>query len=69
MKVIRCCIVLVASAFVFASCHPNGHILDKMDTEHGTPSKADTVLPHKYHMNAADTVKGESENLPNVYQR
>ncbi len=64
MKVVRCCIILLASTIIFASCHPNGHILDQMDTEKGTPSKADTVLPHKYHMNAGDTIKGENENLP-----
>lgn len=69
MKVVRCCVILLASTLVFASCHPNGHILDQMDTENGTPSKADTVLPHKYHMNSADTIKGDNENLPNRYQR
>lgn len=69
MKVIRCCIILLASTFVFASCHPNGRVLAKMDTEQGTPSKADTVLPHKYHMNVADTLKGEGENVPNRLKR
>jgi hypothetical protein len=30
----------------------------------GTPSKADTVLPHKYHMNNTDSTKTEAESEP-----
>jgi hypothetical protein len=69
MKVVRFCIILLASTIVFASCHPNGRILDQIDTEKGTPTKADTVLPHKYHVNQSDSVKVEDENVPNRLKR
>jgi hypothetical protein len=68
MKVVRFCIILLASTFVLASCHPNGRVLDH-DTMDGTPSKADTVLPHKYHVNKSDSVKEEGENVPNRLRR
>lgn len=68
MKVVRFCIILLASTFVFASCHPNGRVLDH-DTMAGTPSKADTVLPHKYHVNKSDSAKEEGENVPNRLKR
>ena len=63
MKVVRFCIFLLASTVVFASCKPNGSE-NSHDTLAGTPSKADTVVPHKYHMAPGDTIKGEDENLP-----
>jgi len=63
MKVVRCCVILLASTIVFASCHPNGRE-NAHDALSGTPSKADTVLPHKYHITPGDTIKGEEENLP-----
>ncbi len=63
MKVVRCSIILLASTFVFASCQPNGRVLDH-DTIAGSPSKADTVLPHKYQINSTDTIKGETEDEP-----
>ncbi len=63
MKVFRCCVVLLASALFFASCKPNGRILDH-DTMKGTPSKADTVLTHKYNIKSSDSKKAEGESEP-----
>ncbi len=68
MKVVRCCVIVLASTVVFASCKPNGRILAQ-DAIPGSPSKADTVLPHKFHMNSGDTIKGESENVPLILRR
>ncbi len=67
MKVLRCCIILLVSTLIFASCKPNGRVLDH-DTMVGTPSKADTVLTHKFHTKG-DTTKIESENEPNRLRR
>ncbi|MDE3182245.1 MAG: hypothetical protein KGM16_02390 [Bacteroidota bacterium] len=63
MKVFRCCVILLASTLFFASCKPNGRILDH-DTMKGTPSKADTVLAHKYYIDKSDSKKSEAENEP-----
>ncbi len=63
MKVFRCCVILLASTLIFASCKPNGRVLDH-DTMEGTPTKADTVLPHKYHINNSDSIKSEGEKEP-----
>lgn len=68
MKVIRCFVILLASTFVFASCHPNGRVLDH-DTIAGSPSNADTILPHKFHVNKSDSPRVESENVPNRLKR
>lgn len=68
MKVVRFCIFIFASIIVFASCHPNGRVLDH-DTMGGSPSKADTVLPHKYHVNSSNSAKVENENVPNRLKR
>jgi len=68
MKVVRFCIILLASTLVFASCKPNGRE-NAHDIMVGTPSKADTVLPHKYHVNQSDSVKTEDENVPNRLKR
>ena len=54
MKLIRFCVVLLASTCILASCTPNGRE-NAHDTMAGTPSKADTVLPHKYHVNKGDS--------------
>ena len=63
MKVARFCFVLLVSACVFGSCKPNG-IENSHDAMAGTPTKADTVLPHKFHPNNADTIRDKSEDEP-----
>jgi hypothetical protein len=63
MKVFRCCVILLASALFFASCKPNGRILDH-DTMEGTPTNADTVLIHKFQPNNPDSIKSEGRNVP-----
>lgn len=67
MKVLRCCIILLVSTLIFASCTPNGSTLDN-DAMVGTPSRADTVLPLKYHTKS-DTIKVSEENEPPVLKR
>lgn len=67
MKVLRYCIILLVSTLIFASCKPDGMVLDN-DVMVGTPSKSDTVLPLKYHTKS-DTARRENENLPAVLQR
>jgi hypothetical protein len=67
MKVLRFCLIMAVTLF-FVSCRPNGSALDH-DIMKGTPSNADTVLPHKYHLNSADTLKVEGENVPNRLKR
>ncbi|RNI34180.1 hypothetical protein EFY79_15865 [Hanamia caeni] len=66
MKVFRICAIVALTLF-FASCRPNGSALDH-DIMRGTPTKADTVLPAKHHVNP-DTSKKEAENLPAVLRR
>jgi hypothetical protein len=66
MKVFRFCAIVALTLF-FASCRPNGSALDH-DIMRGTPTKADTVLPVKYHLNN-DTSKKEAEELPAVLRR
>jgi len=68
MKVLRCCVVLMASILIFASCKPNGSFLDGTDTMVGTPSKADTVLPLKYHTKS-DSIRVSEENQPSILKR
>jgi hypothetical protein len=68
MKVLRCCVIILVSTLIFASCRPNGSVLNGTDTMVGTPSKSDTVLPLKYHTKS-DTAKKENENLPTVLKR
>lgn len=67
MKVLRFCTIVAITLF-FASCRPNGSAMDH-DTMKGSPSNADTVLPHRYHVNSSDTLKGEEENVPNRLKR
>ena len=67
MKVFRFCAIVAITLF-FASCRPNGSAMDH-DIMKGTPTKADTVLPHKYHVNSSDTLKKEGENIPNILKR
>lgn len=67
MKVLRCCVIILVSTLIFASCKPDGMVLDN-NVMVGTPSKADTVLPLKYHTKS-DTTKRENESLPAVLQR
>jgi hypothetical protein len=68
MKVFRFFAVAAITLF-FASCRPNGVALDH-DVLKGTPTKADTVLPHKYHLNS-DTLKKEKseEDTPQMLKR
>lgn len=68
MKVVRFCMIAAITLF-FASCRPNGSALDH-DIMKGTPSNADTVLPHKYHL-SGDSAKAEvhEENVPNRLKR
>ena len=63
MKVFRCCVMVLASSLFFAACQPNGRVLDH-DTMKGTPSKADTVLPLKYHVKNQEAKKAEGESEP-----
>ena len=67
MKVLRCCVILMFSTLIFASCTPNGSALDN-DTMVGTPSKADTVLPLKYHTKT-DSIRVSEENQPSILKR
>ena len=68
MKIFRFCAIVAITLF-FASCRPNGSVLDH-DIVEGTPTKADTVLPHKYHLNS-DSIRegGDEENVPNLLKR
>lgn len=58
MKVLRFCAIVAITLF-FVSCRPNGSALDH-DIMKGTPTNADTVLPHKFHLKN-DTAKEKSE--------
>jgi hypothetical protein len=67
MKFLRNCFFLLLT-ISFASCWPNGNKVS--DTLNGTPTKADTVLPHKFHPgeNSAST-KNTEENVPTFLKR
>jgi hypothetical protein len=58
---------IVAIILFFASCRPNGSALDH-DIMRGTPTKADTVLPAKYHLDH-DKAEHAKEHLPRVLKR
>lgn len=66
MKVLRFCAIVAITLF-FASCRPNGSALDH-DIIKGTPSNADTVLPHKYHVQG-DTIHHEEKDVPSTLKR
>lgn len=64
MKIFTSCILVVLFAG-FSSCENH---MDINDVTKGTPSKADTVMPHKFSPhNEADTTK--TTELPTVFKR
>jgi len=67
MKFIKFCVVLLIVAG-FSACEIQGEVINIVD---GTPTNADTVLPHKFGpAHHADSTKttGE-ENVPTVFRR
>lgn len=68
MKLLKPGSFLLIFIILFASCRPDGRALDD-DTLAGTPTKADTVLHHQYHVNKADSVKWEEPNVPQRLKR
>jgi len=72
MKLLRCSIFLLLT-IIFTSCWPHGN--HASDTYHGTPTKADTVLPLKFHpkekaespMNAS--TKSSTDDVPTTLKR
>lgn len=67
MKFIKVCLVVLIVAG-FSACEIQGEVVNIVD---GTPTSADTVLPHKFgHDNHADSTKGKGEeNVPPVFRR
>lgn len=68
MKLLTFGSFLLIFMMVFASCNPDGRMMDD-NTIDGSPSNADTVLHHKYHVNKGDTVKWEETNVPQRLKR
>ncbi len=68
MKLLKFGSFLLIIMMVFTSCHPDGRMEDD-NTLVGTPSNADTVLHHKYHVNKSDTVKWVESNVPQRLRR
>ena len=66
MKLIKACLVLLIVAG-FSACEIQGEVVNIVD---GTPSNADTVLPHKFARDHhADSTKTGEENIPTVFKR
>lgn len=72
MKLLRCTIFLFLT-ILFTSCWPHGDRTG--DTLSGTPTKADSVLPHKFHPkektespNSA-SIKSNTEDVPTTLKR
>ncbi len=66
MKIFKLCLVLLLFAG-FSACENH---MDIRDVTKGTPSRADTVLPHKF--KAAKTeaeISEHNERLPRVFLR
>lgn len=67
MKFIKVCLVVLIVAG-FSACEMQGEVINIVD---GTPTNADTVLPHKFGQDHyVDSTKGKGEeNLPTVFRR
>lgn len=68
MKFIKVCLVLLIASGLSA-CEIQGEVVNIVD---GTPTKADTVLPHKFsrdHHADSTTTKAREENVPQVFKR
>jgi len=66
MKFIKVCVALLIVAG-FSACEIQGEVVNIVD---GTPSNADTVLPHKFgHAHADSTKTTGEENIPTVFRR
>lgn len=66
MKLLRVFVFLLFVAG-FSACEIQGEVHNTM---RGTPTKADTVLPAKFHKyQEADSVKKAEENFPNKLRR
>lgn len=68
MKLVKTCFIFLVFAIAFSACERQGEVINIMD---GTPSNADTVLPHKFKTHQADSLKAlhNEENLKPEYKR
>lgn len=68
MKFIKVFLVVVLTGAVFSACEIQGEVINIVD---GTPTNADTVLPHKFgpehHVDSTKAVR--EENVPKVFRR
>lgn len=67
MKFIKVCLVVLIVAG-FSACEIQGEVVNIVD---GTPTNADTVLPHKFGPgHHTDSTKGKGEeSIPKVFRR
>ena len=68
MKLVKTCFVFLLLTIIFSACEIQGEVVNIVD---GTPTKADTVLPHKFVKNPKSELQIEqrNENLPNVFRK
>ena len=68
MKLIKISFVFLFLAIIFSACEIQGEVVNIVD---GTPTKADTVLPHKFVKNPKSElqIEQQNENLPNVFRK
>ncbi|HUZ59023.1 MAG TPA: hypothetical protein VMU83_09590 [Hanamia sp.] len=68
MKFLKICFIVLFFGIIFSACERQGKVRTQLD---GTPSDADTVLPHKFKSNQmSDSAKEAREkNLPAEYRR
>jgi len=69
MKLLKICFVSLLLATVFSACEVQD-VWTVKDVVAGTPSNADTVLPHKFKKyQKEDSVKVHEENVAPVFKR
>lgn len=68
MKLLKISFIALILAFCFSACERQGEVVNIVD---GTPSNADTVLPHKFKkFQKVDSIKEmHEENVAPVFKR
>lgn len=68
MKLVKISFVFLVTAVFFSACEVQD-VWKVNDIEKGTPSNADTVLPHKFNNKSDSLIELRNEKLPQVFQR
>ena len=66
MKLIKISFVVLLVTIFFSACEIQGEVVNIVD---GTPTKADTVLPHKFNNKSDSLIELRNEQLPSVFHK